>query len=159
MDFNNSEQKIKLSKMVWIFLLAELIILFLVVYFILKPQETALENPKTGHTLLYLSYITAIVAIPISFYIKNIMSKKALKEKSLVRKTQLYFNSVIAGLSILELAGVFSIIAFYFSKQTQTAYMFGIIIVAILLSKPSQNAFDKEFLGNEQNDIDENTIF
>lgn len=152
MDFNNSNQKIKLSKMIWVFLLAELITLFLVIYFVLKPQETVAENPETAHTLLYLSYITAIAAIPASFYIKNIMGKKALKEKSITRKTQLYFNSVIAGLSILELAGVFSIIAFYFSKQTQTVYMFGIIIVAVLLSKPTENAFNKEFSGNGQDE-------
>lgn len=153
MDFNRTEQKIKLSFYIWIFLIVELISLILIAYYVLSPQKTASDSSDKGIIMLYLSYLFVLGAIPLSFYINKIMSKKSKKENSLNKRTQIYYNSIIARLSILEFAGVFSLIAFYISSYTEPLYMYGIVFIAVLLTKPSFHSFKTEYSKAEETDI------
>jgi len=145
MDFNKTNQKVKLANLIWIFLLSELSTLALIAYFMFYPQEQPVKSSDMNYIFLNFSYIVVIASIIISFYINNRMGAKAKKEKTRVRQVQLFFNSVIIRLGILELAGIILLVAFYFSKQLEPLYMFGIVFVAILLSKPSLHSLNKDF--------------
>jgi len=145
MDFNKTEQKVKLANLIWIFLVSELFTLAIIVYFMFEPQEELAKSSDISFIFLNFSYIAVIASIIISFYVNNKMGAKAKKEKTRARQVQLFFNSVIIRLGILELAGVILLIAFYLTKQLEPMYMFGIVFVAILLSKPSLHALNKDF--------------
>jgi len=148
------EKKIKLLSFIWTFFIGELIAFLGITYFILAPEQLSQSFDSVDVSILYLSYIISIAAIPLVFKIYDIQKNKLKKGDSKRTKLEKYQIAVIIKFAILELAAVFSLIAFYLNEIKEPLYMFGIVFIAIFLNKPSYKQFEKDFL----KDIDENVI-
>lgn len=153
------EKKIKLLAFIWVFFIAELVVLISLTYFILLPEQLNQSVASGDVIFLYFSYILSITAMPIVFKIYDIQKNKLKKGDSEKTKLEKYQIAVIIKFAILELAAVFSLIAFYLNEIKEPLYMFGIVFVAILLNKPSYKQFEKDFLKEADENVIEEIVY
>ncbi len=140
------KSKNKLYIFIWLFLLFELAAFFIIFFFYVVevPKKTLKSGNDFNTIFLYLSYISVIVAVPLSYKIYDIKRKQAEKKTNLHQKTEIYFFTVLINFSVLELAALLTLAAFFINKMYEPLYMYGIIFVAVLLNKPSLNRFLQE---------------
>ena len=153
-DNQSIEKKINLLTFIWAFFIGELIVFLGITYFILAPEQLTQSFDSVDVSVLYLSYIISIAAIPAVFKIYDIQKNKLKKDTSEILKSEKYQIAIIIKFAILELAAVFSLVAFYLNEIKEPLYMFGIVFIAIFLNKPSYKQFEKDFL----KDVDRNVI-
>jgi len=139
---------------IWIILIIELVIIFIVFYYILASEDMSPSKKTVDISFLYISYIVAIAAVPVVFKIYDIFKNKSIKEKDLEAKLQKYQSAFILKAAIFEFAGILLLVAFYLNGIYEPLYMFAIIIIAFLFNKPSVNRFNDDFF----NEIDNNII-
>ncbi len=142
--------------LIWMAFILELVLLFAIIFFYFAPSEL-LQSTDTFHIIiLYLSYLFTIIAVPISYKIYDFKKNNCEKRLNLETKLEKYLFAIIIKFGILEFAAVFSIIAFLFNEIYAPLYMFGVILVAFLINKPSVNQFSNDFL--KEDNIEKNVI-
>ncbi len=148
------KSKINIISLIWFILIAELVILFVVFYFILASEDMIQSKDTVDIAFLYISYIIAIAAVPAVSKVYDVFKKKSIKETELLKKLETYKLAFIIKAGVFEFSAVLLLVAFYLNEIYEPLYMFVIIIIAFLFNKPSIKRFQKDFL----NDIDDNVI-
>ena len=150
------KSKNKLYTFIWFFLLFELAAFFIVFFFYLVeiPEKTLKSANDFNTVFLYLSYVSVIAAVPLSYKIYEIRRKQAEKKTNLNQKTEIYFLTVLINFSVFELAALLTLAAFFINKMYEPLYMYGIIFIAVLLNKPSL----KRFLQVKSSETDEHVV-
>ena len=138
--------KLKLITLFWVFLLAELAVLFFLVFAVFTNETLNPSDNRIYIPFLYLSYIIAIIAVPAVFKIYDLKKRKNNSESNSKQKFENYFFSKLIQFAILEIAGVLSLLAFYLNEMNEPLYVFGIVFVTVIFTKPSVLQFEKDFL-------------
>lgn len=148
--------KNKLYTFIWLFLIIELAVFFLVAFYVLVPEvpdKTADTGNDVNTIILYLSYFAVIISVPLAYKLYDIKKKQALKKNVIAEKTEIYFFTQMIIYSLFEFAAIFTLIAFYINKMNEPLYMFGVVFVAVLLNKPSLKRFLQEKHENIENQV------
>ncbi len=131
----------------WLFFIAELVVFFLVAFFLFHPPLNP-SSPQTQNTVyiafLYFSYLSVIIAVPASYKIYDIKKKQARKKADAEQKAEIYFMTQLIIYAIFEFSAIITLIAYFLNKMYEPLYMFGIIFIALLLKKPSLKKFIEE---------------
>jgi len=149
--------KNKLYTFIWLFLIIELAAFFLLAFYVFVPEipdKIADTGNDVNTIILYLSYFTVIISVPLAYKLYDIKKKQALKKKTINQKTEIYFFTLLIIYSFFEFAAIFTLVAFYINKMNEPLYMFGVVFVAVLLNKPSL----KRFLKEKSENIEEHII-
>jgi len=149
------KSKIKIISLIWFVLISELVILFVVFYFILASEDMIQSKDIINISFLYIAYIIAIAAVPTVSKVYDVLKKKSIKETELLKKLETYKLAFIIKATVFEFSSVLLLVAFYLNGIYEPLYMFVIIIIAFLFNKPSVKRFQKDFFFNN---IDKNII-
>ena len=149
-----AKTQIKKINILWIALVAEFIIGFLISYFLLVSENPVYSNNISHQYLLYFSYLSVIVSIPVAYYIFDRRIKLTKSVKSLSKKADLYFIASVIKYVLFEFGGVFSLIAYVITERNEPLYMFAIVSIALLINKPSVFRFKKDILNEEINNAE-----
>lgn len=142
---NNISKRIKLLMFLWIGLIAELVVAVSVVYFIIVPRPLHPSSELSHQYLLIIVYIFVFASIPLGYFIYNKILKTKKSNLSVNEKVQKYFISMILRYGILEGAGIFALIAYVITENSGPVNIFIVVIIALLISKPSENVFKKDY--------------
>jgi hypothetical protein len=137
-------KNLKNAKILWFVLISELTIIMSAVYFFLDDKDEMQIDDK-NFIFLYISYFVVIVFIPLSFWFHKKLGIKSKKELNIQTRSEIFLKSVIYRLALLEIGGLTTVAAFYFSGISEPIYMFGIVFIATLMSMPSEKQFDEEY--------------
>lgn len=148
------KSKINIILLIWFVLIAELVLLFIVFYFILASGNMVQSKETFNIVILYASYIIAIAAVPMVSKIYDIFKKKSVKKTDVIKNLEMYRTAFIIKAGIFEFSALLLLVAFYLNGIYEPLYMFVIIIIAFLFNKPSVTRFQKDFV----NDIKDNVI-
>ncbi len=140
-----TEKTIKTLRLIWAGLIVETLLLGFVFYFILRPHESDADQSEFAVTLVYISYMSVLAAIPGSFKIYEKIVKKSDKNQTEEQAILKYKTALIIKYGILEFATVFSLIAYLISHSISPLYMFLIPATLIFISKPSIMRFREDF--------------
>ena len=152
-NLNIVKKNISILSLLWIFFIGELGFLFLFFYYFLAPKELVQSKEMFNIGILYVSYIFAIIAIPVVSKIYSIFKNKAKNTDKIEQKLNLYKTSFIIKAVIFEFAGILLLLAFYFNEIYSPLYLFGAVIIAFFFNKPSISNFEKDFSMKEDNAI------
>ncbi len=144
------KKQVKKNTILWIALLTEFLIAFLVSYFVLVPEEPIRSDNISHQYLLYFSYMFVILAIPGAYYVFDRKVKSLKTIKSFTKKADSYFFAFIIKYVLFEFAGIFAIIAYVITERNEPLYMFAVVVIAILINKPSIFRFNKDVFKEEE---------
>jgi amino acid transporter len=139
-------KKVKLLKIIWHGLIAETTILFIIAFFVLK-HENMVQSKSLNHIyILYVSYIFSIISVPLSFKINEMKKNKA---DEVFKKVEVYVLRTFIKFAVLEIAAIISLLAFWLNQIYEPLYMFGIVFITIVFSKPSEKEFFKNYFEDD----------
>ncbi len=140
---------LKTANIIWGAIVAQLVLFGATAFFFYKP-ETAVFNPTdTSITIVYIAYLLIIASVPGSYTLYSIMLKKIPKEQPEEILFVAYRKLLFVKYAILESASLFAIVAYIVSGSTNPMYAFFIPVIVLLMSKPSDAEFRKDFLPQE----------
>jgi len=136
---------LKTAKLIWASIAAQMLIIGAVAYFVYKPHTTGFDSSDTSVIVVYISYILILTAIPGSYSLYNYLVKKTPKDQPEELLFARYRTSLYVKYALLEGAALFAIVAYAVSGSSNPLYAFFIPIVVLLMSKPSEHEFRKDF--------------
>lgn len=135
---------------IWGLFLIGLVVFFLI-FFLTVPEIKSDSNENDSVSLLYISYMMVILLIPSGYFLYNNSCKKGTSESSYYQKFITYRTSTIMKFMMFGIAGFSLTIVYILTKNVQILYMFSIVLIILLISKPSVSQFKKDLKITEEN--------
>ncbi len=136
-DLKKTESKFKI---VWSIMVVGMFLFYIIAWYLVKKRNDVVSF-KDFQILSYFTYLAMIIALPLGYYLfDNIVKKSA---KNLIDYISTFKKAYFAKYIVFMSAGLLSSVFYLLSGKPEGVYTGGIVLIALLINKPSSNVFLK----------------